>query len=95
MLSALRMYNRSMMGKSSFQERRLSRYPIGLIVRVRMVSGRELEARIAKIETTELGTFLHVEFDEEVANIAARQILGFYDFCFIKTAHPKTYAASR
>ena len=81
-------------GETSFQERRLSRYPIGLIVRVRMISGREIEAQIAKIETTELGTFLHVEFDEEMANVTSKQILGYYDFCFVKTAHVKTYAAS-
>ena len=80
--------------KTPFQERRLSRYPIGLIVRVRMISGRELEARIVKIETTELGTFLHVEFGDEAANITSKQILGYYDFCFIKTAQVKTYAAS-
>ena len=34
-----------------------------------MISGREIEARIAKIETKELGTSLHVGFDEEVANV--------------------------
>lgn len=59
-----------------------------------MISGRELEARIGKIETTELGTFLQVEFGEEAANITSKQILGYYDFCFVKTAQVKTYAAS-
>jgi hypothetical protein len=82
-------------GNSPFQERRLSKYPIGLIVRVRMISDREIEAKIVRIETTELGTFLHVEFDEEVANVTSKQILGFYDFCFIRASRPKTYAASR
>jgi hypothetical protein len=47
---------------------------------VRLVSGREIEAQIVKIEITVLGTFLHVEFDQEVANVTTRQILGFYDF---------------
>lgn len=82
-------------GKDLFQERRLPAYPIGLIVRVRMISGREVEARIAKIETTELGTFLHVEFGEEVANVTARQVLGFYNFCFIKRRIPRIYVPNR
>jgi hypothetical protein len=74
-----------------FQTCRLSSYPIGLVVRVRLVSGREIEAQIVKIETTELGTFLHVEFDEEVANVMTRQILGFYDFCSVRFRQAKTY----
>jgi len=65
-----------------------------LIVRVRMISGREIEARITKIETTELGTFLHVEFGEEVANVTSKQILGYYDFCYIKALRSKTYIAT-
>jgi hypothetical protein len=32
-------------------------------------TSRETEARIVEIETTELGTFLRVEFGEEVANV--------------------------
>jgi hypothetical protein len=79
----------------SFQTRRLSSYPIGLVVSVRLVSGREIEAQVVRIETTALGTFLHVGYDQEVANVTSRQVLGFYDFCFIKTAKVKTYAASR
>ncbi len=68
----------------SFQTRIRSTYPIGTFVRVRLVSGRETEAQIVHIETTELGTFLRVEFGEEVANITVRQIVGFYDFCMLK-----------
>ena len=59
-----------------------------------MISGREVEARIAEIEMTELGTFLHVEFEQEVANVTSKQVVGFYDFCFIKKAQAKTYSAS-
>jgi hypothetical protein len=55
------------LGDSSFRERRRSNYPAGLFVRIRMVSGREIDAQITKIETTTLGTFLHVEFGEEAA----------------------------
>ena len=72
----------------SFQERRLRTYPIGLIVRV-IVVGTEVEAQVVRIETTGLGTFLHVEFGEEVANITLNQIMGFYDFCFL-TEQSKT-----
>jgi hypothetical protein len=68
----------------SFQTRTRSIYPIGAFVRVRLVSGRETEARIVHIETTELGTFLRVEFGEEVASVTVRQIVGFYDFCMLK-----------
>lgn len=68
----------------SFQDRRRSNYPIGIFVRVRLISGREVEAQIVKIEITTLGTFLHVEFGEEVANVTARQVVGYYDFCPIK-----------
>lgn len=75
----------------SFQTRRLSSYPIGLIVRVRLVSGREIEAQIVRIEITELGAFLHVEFDQEVANVTSRQIVGFYDFCSVKSLPARTY----
>lgn len=83
-------------GKNSrFQTRRLPSYPIGLIVRVHLVSGREVEAQIVKIETTVLGTFLHVEYDEEVANVTSRQILGFYNFCLIGPARVKTSTGSR
>ena len=45
-----------------------------------MVSGRELEGQIIKIETTSLGTYLHVEYDEGVINVTSSQILGYYDF---------------
>jgi hypothetical protein len=72
------------LGDSSFRERRRSNYPAGLFVRVRMVSGREIDAQITKIETTTLGTFFHVEFGEEVANVTARQLVGYYDFCPLK-----------
>jgi hypothetical protein len=56
----------------SFQERRLRTYPIGLIVRVLLWSGRKVEAQISKIETTALGTFLHVEFEQEIANVTGQ-----------------------
>ena len=59
-------------------------YPIGVLVRVRLVSGREIEGYVIKVETTALGTFLHVEFGDEVANVTANQVIGFYDFCFLK-----------
>jgi hypothetical protein len=68
-------------GGPDFQERRRSNYPIGILVRVRLNSGREVEAQIVKIETTALGTFLHVEFGEEVVNVTAGQVIGYYDFC--------------
>jgi hypothetical protein len=67
-----------------FQERRLRTYPIGLIIRVLLWSGRQVEAKVNRIETTALGTFLHVEFDDEVANVTFQQIVGFYDFCSLK-----------
>ena len=49
-----------------------------------MVSGRQIEGQVIKVETTALGTFLHVEFGEEVANVTANQVIGFYDFCLLK-----------
>ena len=64
--------------------RRVRAYPIGVVVRVRMVSGRQIEGQVIKVETTALGTFLHVEFGEEVANVTANQVIGFYDFCLLK-----------
>lgn len=78
-------------GQTHFKNRRLRSYPIGLLVRVRMISEREIEAQITRIETTGLGTFLHVEFDDEVANVTAKQIIGFYDFCFVKDRREKQY----
>jgi hypothetical protein len=68
----------------SFQERRLHTYPIGLIVRVLLWSGRVVVAQVIRAETTSLGTFLHVEFGDEVANVTFEQITGFYDFCLLK-----------
>jgi hypothetical protein len=73
----------------SFQERRLPTYPIGLVIRVLLWSGRQVEAQVVRIETTALGTFLHVEFGEEVANVTFNQIIGFYDFCFMKAQSKK------
>jgi hypothetical protein len=61
----------------SFQECRLQTYPIGLIVRGLLWSGRQIEAQVIRIEISALGTFLHVEFGEEVANITFNQIIGF------------------
>ena len=74
-----------------FQNRKRPKYPIGLIVKVRMISGAELEGQIIRIETTALGTFLHVEYDEGVINVTSRQIIGFYDFCPVKPRPAKTY----
>ena len=68
----------------TFRERQLPTYPIGLIVRVLLWSGRQVEAKIIRIETTALGTFLHVEFGDEVANVTFKQVVGFYDFCYLK-----------
>src|ERR1700689_3408486 len=75
---------------SSFQTRRLSSYPIGLIVRVRLVSGREIEGQMVKMETTVLGAFLHVGCVQEVANVWSSQILGFYYFCSVKFRPART-----
>ena len=59
-------------------------YPIGLVVRARLLSGLEVEGQITKVETTSLGTYLHFEFGEQVANITHRQIIGYYDFCVVR-----------
>ena len=80
---------------SNFVSRRVSSYPIGVFVRVRMVSGIEIEAQITKIETTALGRFLHVEYGDEAANITAKQVLGFYDFCFLKPRTTKRFETGR
>jgi hypothetical protein len=71
-------------GQPHFRNRRLPSYPTGLFVKVCMMSGKEIEAQITSIETTGLGTFLHVESGDEAANVTAKQIIGFYDFCFLK-----------
>ncbi|MGC1906730.1 MAG: hypothetical protein WA715_23125 [Candidatus Acidiferrum sp.] len=71
-------------GNPNLNTWRRQSYPIGLFVRVRMTSGREIDAQILKVETTALGTFLHVEFEQEVANVVLNQIVGFYDFCYLK-----------
>lgn len=52
-------------------------YPIEVLVRVKLVSGREIEGQVIKVETTALGTFLHVEVGEEVANETEKQTVGF------------------
>src|SRR5579863_6142897 len=69
---------------SNYKVGRIRVYPIGVFVRVRMISGREIEGQVIKVETTALGTFLHVEFGDEVATVTAKQVTGFYDFCFLK-----------
>jgi hypothetical protein len=79
-------------GQHHFRNRRLPSYPIGLFVKVRMMSGREIDAQIRRVETTALGTYLNVEFDDEVASVTAKQIMGFYDFCFFKGRPGKRYA---
>ena len=72
-------------GKDShFRVGRVRTYPIGTVVRVRLVSGREIEGQVIKVETTALGTFMHVEFEDEVANVTGKQVIGFYDFCLLK-----------
>lgn len=57
-----------------------------------MISGQELEGQIIKIETTTLGTFLHVEYDEGLINVTRKQILGYYDFCFMKPGFRRRYS---
>jgi hypothetical protein len=69
---------------SGYKVGRVRAYPIGVLVRVRLVSGREIEGQVIKVETTALGTFLHVEFGEEVAQVTGKQVIGFYEFCFLK-----------
>jgi hypothetical protein len=69
---------------SNFKLGRVRTYPIGAVVRVRLISGRETEGQVIKVETTALGTFMHVEFGEEVAHVTGKQVIGFYDFCFLK-----------
>ncbi len=69
---------------SNFKVGRVRTYPIGAVVRVRLISGREIEGQVIKVETTALGTFMHVEFGEEVAHVTGKQVIGFYDFCFLK-----------
>jgi hypothetical protein len=59
--------------KFHFTNRRLSAYPIGLFVKVRMISGKEIEAQITRIETTARGTYLKVEFGDEVASVTGKQ----------------------
>jgi hypothetical protein len=66
-----------------FQRRKRALYPLGLVVQARLLSGREVEGRITRIEKTSLGDYLCFEFEDETANITSRQILGFYDFCFL------------
>jgi hypothetical protein len=67
----------------ALQRRKRALYPVGLVVRVRLSSGREVEGQITRIENTSLGGYLRFEFDEELANITSTQIVGFYDFCFL------------
>jgi hypothetical protein len=76
--------------KFRLKSRRIPSYPIGLFVRARLVSGQEIEAQITRIETTALGTHLHVEFGEEVANVTPKQIIGFYGFCFLNRRRAST-----
>lgn len=76
----------------AFQTGKRAKYPIGVIVRVRMISGTELEGQVTKIETTTLGTFLHVEYDYGVINVTSKQILGYYDFSVLKLRGARAYA---
>jgi hypothetical protein len=79
------------MQPNPFQNRKRAKYPIGLIVKVRMISGKEMEGQIVRIETTALGEFLHIDYDEGIINVTSKQILGFYDFCPYRCRPPKTY----
>jgi hypothetical protein len=72
------------MQKNPFQNRKRGKYPIGLVVRVRMISGKELEGQITKIESTALGEYIHIEYEEGLINVTSRQVIGFYDFCPVK-----------
>ena len=54
------------------------------------VLGLEVE-RPAFVETTALGTFMHVEFGEEVAQVTGKQVVGFYDFCLMKAWMVRRY----
>lgn len=74
---------------TNFATRRLHAYPVGTIVGVKMISGKEVEAQIIKIEITAAGVYHHVEFGDEVATIVRRQIVGFYDFCFLRYRNAK------
>jgi hypothetical protein len=69
---------------SNFKVGRVRTYPIGAVVRVRLISGREVEGQVIKVETTALGTFMHVEFADEVAHVTGKQVIGFYEFCLMK-----------
>ncbi len=44
-----------------------------------------------RVETTALGTFMHVEFGEEVAQVTGKQVVGFYDFCSMKAWMVRRY----
>jgi hypothetical protein len=79
------------MPKHSFQSSTPKKFPIGLLVRVRMVAGTELEGIVIKIETTGLGTFLHIEYDDGVINVTRRQIIGYYDFSSVSGLLAKYY----
>ena len=69
---------------SNFKVGRVRTYPIGAVVRVRLISAREVEGQGIKVETKALGTFMHVEFGDEVAQVTGKQVMGFYDFCLLK-----------
>jgi hypothetical protein len=56
-----------------------------------MISGREIEGQVIKVETTALGTFMHVEFGDEVAQVTGKQVVGFYDFCLMKAWMVRRY----
>jgi hypothetical protein len=78
------MHSRSMnFPDPGFSKRKRPTYPLGLVVRVQLVSGRQVEGRITNIQPTSLGIYFRVEFGQEVASITVRQVLGFYDFCFL------------
>ena len=74
-----------------FKIGRVRNYPIGVLVRVRLISGREIEGQVIKVETTALGTFMHVEFGEEVAQVTGKQVVGFYEFCLVKAWMVRRY----
>lgn len=62
----------------------IRRYVPGAVLKVRLHSGREVEAKILKALHTVYGFRLQVEFGEEVAQIDTAQITDMYDYCLVR-----------
>jgi hypothetical protein len=62
----------------------IRRYVPGAILRVRLHSGRGVEAKFVKTVHTVYGFRLQVEFGEEVAQIDTAQIMGMYEYCLLR-----------